>query len=84
MNTINGRVLPFNSYYNLPVSKFSEGKILIEFNELQIKSPINFNCLYNGEIFYPNIKWNENNLILDFGIQPNENDKIKIIFIFNT
>lgn len=86
MNTINGRVLPFKTHYGLPISGFNEeGKISIPFNELQIDSPINFNCLYNNEIFYPNIEWNITGLILelDFGVKPAETDKLEIIFIFN-
>lgn len=57
----------------------SINNLSITYDNLKVNQPISFTVLVNDEIYYPDIKWNSQAVILEFGQQLSIGTVIKIL-----
>lgn len=57
----------------------SINNLSITYDNLKVNQPISFTVLVNDEIYYPDIKWNSQAVILEFGQQLSIGTIIKIL-----
>ena len=83
VNKINGKYPLENQCLNITSNINNNGIAILSFPSNT--SPINFTCLYNKQVFYPDFTWNSNNteltLELDFGQKPNNLEIVELIFV---